>query len=115
MHLGSGDDVEGKRQKGVADKDGGCVIESLVHGRPSAAQVVIVHCRQVVVDKGVAVHELEGGARHQRAGTIDIKESSGLGDEERAQPLASVEGRMTHGRKKARRPIYAPMPQAVGS
>ena len=54
-----GDDVEGKRQQAVAGKDGGRLVEGLVHGRLAAAQIVVVHRRQVVMDERIAVDAFE--------------------------------------------------------
>ena len=58
--------LESQGQQGVARKDGRPVIERLVHRRPAAAHLVVVHGRQVVVHQGVAVHQLQGGCRIQR-------------------------------------------------
>ncbi|ESX68867.1 hypothetical protein X759_24445 [Mesorhizobium sp. LSHC420B00] len=54
-----GKDVEGKRQQGVAGKNGGRFIESPVHGRLATAHIVIVHGRQIVMDERIAVHAFE--------------------------------------------------------
>ena len=40
--------------------------EDLVAGRPAAAQVVVVHRRQVVVDQRIGVDHLDGAGRRQR-------------------------------------------------
>ena len=60
-----GDDVEGQRQQRVAGQDGGRLVEGLVHGRLAAAQIVVVHRRQVVMDEGIAVHAFERRADAQ--------------------------------------------------
>jgi hypothetical protein len=44
-----GDDVEGERQQAVAGKDRRRLVEGDMHGRLAAAQVVVVHRRQVVM------------------------------------------------------------------
>ena len=63
-HLGQ--QVEGPRQQRVAGQDRDRLAEDLVRGRLAAAQVVVVHGRQVVVDQAVGVDHLHGaGERHQ--------------------------------------------------
>ena len=42
-------DLEGKRQKGVAGQDGGCLVEREVESRAAAAHGVVVHRREVVM------------------------------------------------------------------
>ena len=61
-----GEDVEGKRQQAVAGEDGGRLVEGAVHGRLAAAQIVVVHRRQVVMDQRVAVHAFERRRDAQR-------------------------------------------------
>ena len=53
--LVAADDLEGQRLQGVAREDGCGFVELAVAGRPAAAQVVVVHGRQVVVDQRVGV------------------------------------------------------------
>ena len=103
MHLGARHDVEGERQQRVAGKNRGRFVEGLVDGWPPAAQVVIVHRRQIVMHQRIAMHAFERGARHQRACGRGAEQRRGLDDQKRAQALAAVEGRMAHGRKQARR------------
>ena len=56
-------------QQAVAGEDRQPLAEHDVAGRPAAPQRVVVHGRQVVVDEGVGVDELEraGGRQRQRA------------------------------------------------
>jgi hypothetical protein len=51
VDLVPGDDVEGERQQPVTGQDRGGVVGLLVQRRPAAAQVGIVHRRQVVMDQ----------------------------------------------------------------
>ena len=44
----------------VAREDGDAFAEDLVRGRPAAAEVVVVHAREVVVDERVGVDALDG-------------------------------------------------------
>ena len=72
------DDVEGKRQQAVAGKDGRRLVEGLVHGGLAAAQIVIVHRRQVIVDERIAVNAFEGRRHAQRRLFIGTKEGRAL-------------------------------------
>ena len=47
---GSSQHLEGHRQQAVAGQDRGRLVESLVAGRLAAAQIAVVHRRQIVVD-----------------------------------------------------------------
>src|SRR5450432_1860364 len=57
-----GEPPEGQRQERVTREDGRRLVEGLVVARAAATDVVVVHGRQIVVDEGVAVHELDGAA-----------------------------------------------------
>jgi hypothetical protein len=59
--------VEGLGVEAVAGEDGDVLAELHVAGRAPAAQVVVVHGRQVVVDERVGVDELDGGGQRQHA------------------------------------------------
>ena len=109
-HLGVGvnrlarHDVEGQRQQRVAGEDRGRLVEGLVHGRLAAAQVVIVHRRQVVMHQRIAVQQFERAAGEQRAIAWRAEQSGGLDHEERTQALAAAERAGAHGLQQARRP-----------
>jgi hypothetical protein len=57
----AGQQFEGERLQRVAGEDGGRLVERDVAGRLAAAQIVVVHRRQVVVDQRVGVDHLDGG------------------------------------------------------
>ena len=59
--------VEREGQQAVAGQDRRRLVERLVGGRLAAAQIVIVHRRQVVVHQRIAMHAFERGAGQQRA------------------------------------------------
>ena len=71
---------------------------------PAAAQVVVVHGGQIVVDQRVAVHHLERRAGPQRTLALDAEQPRGLDHQEGPQPLAAAERRIAHGLEQARRP-----------
>ena len=54
-----GDQTDRLGKQCVACKDRGVLTERAVARRPAATQVVIVHRRQVVVEQGVRVDELQ--------------------------------------------------------
>ena len=57
-----GDGVKGEGLEGVAGEDGDGFAEDLVAGGLAAAEVVVVERGEVVVDEGVGVEHLDGGA-----------------------------------------------------
>ncbi len=60
--------AEGLRVEPVAGEDRDVLAERDVAGGPAAAQVVVVHRRQVVVDQRVGVDQLERGRQRQHLG-----------------------------------------------
>ena len=99
------------RQQAVAGQDRHAFAEDHVAGRPSAAQRVVVHRGQVVVDQRVGVNELEraGGRQRQRAPLRrrlrrwPRDRFGGREREQRPQPLAAGEEAVAHGFADARR------------
>ena len=104
MGLGPAQHVEGEGEQPVAGEDRGGLVEFLVRGRPAAAEVVVVHRRQVVVHQRVAMHEFDRGAGHQRVLARHAEQRRGLDRQERPQPLAAAEARIAHGLDDALRP-----------
>ena len=90
--------------KRVAGKDGGGLVESLVHGRLAAAQIVVVHGRQIVMDQRIAMHAFERCRHAQRRLAIGGKQCGTFHDQERAQALAAVQHAVAHCRHQALRP-----------
>jgi hypothetical protein len=66
-----GDQPEGERQQAIPRQDGDRLAVDLVVGGMPAAEVVVVHGRQVVVDERVGVDALQraGGRQHVRQAT----------------------------------------------
>ena len=73
MHFGARHDVKGERQQCVAGKNRSRIIECFMHRRSSAAEVVVVHRRQIVMHQRIAMDELKRGAGHKCAGSIYIE------------------------------------------
>ena len=63
--------LERQRLQRVAGEDRGRLVEGLVAGRAAAAQVVVVHRRQVVVDQAIAVDQLDGAG-----GRVDMSRAA---------------------------------------
>ena len=49
VRFGARQDVEREGEQAIADQNGGRLVERLVHRGLPAAQIVVVHCGQVVV------------------------------------------------------------------
>ena len=66
VSLRARQDVEGEGQQAVTGQNCGRLVEGFVSGGAPAAQRVVVHRRQVVVNERIAVHTLERSGDHQR-------------------------------------------------
>ena len=113
MHVRSCHDVERQRKKCVADEDCRCLVEGFVYRRSPAPQIVIVHCRQIVVNQRIAMHELERGAGCQCARTCGSEHSGSLDKQERSQAFAAIQRRVAHGGDKPRRAENFPVERCV--
>ena len=76
----------------------------LVQGRPAAAQVGVVHRRQVVMDQRIAVDAFQRCAGEQRGVARHAEHGRALDHQKRAQPLAAAEARIAHGVDQPLRP-----------
>jgi hypothetical protein len=114
MRRRVGHELEGERLKRVAGEDRGRLVEAAVHRRLAAAQVVVVHGGEVVVNEGVAVQELKRGAGLQHAGLLMTKHPRRLDQEKRPQPLAARQHGMAHRRDEARRTGDLARPGVLG-
>ena len=81
----------------IAGEDGGRFVEGLVVGGLAAAQIVIIHGRQIVMDQAVGVHHLDGAGDAQRRGARDAELPGAFEHEKAAHPLAAADGRVAHG------------------
>jgi hypothetical protein len=93
----AGGDGESLCQQGVAGQDGDAFAENFVIGRFAAAQIVVVHRRQIVVDEGIGVDALDGAS--QRHGLLDGAAASlrRRQAERRAEAFAARENGIAHG------------------
>ena len=104
VRVGGGIDqhLEGQRQQRIAREDGGRLAELDVTGRLAAAKIVVVHGRQVVMDQGIAVHQLDRRADAQGAALGHAEHAGGGQYEKRPKALAPVQGGIAHGRENPR-------------
>ncbi len=88
------------RLQAVARQDRDAVAVDDVQRRPSAAERVVVHGGQVVVDERVGVDELDGARRRKRAASTGVPArltaSAAASGQERPQPLAAGEDAVAH-------------------
>ncbi|MNV82786.1 hypothetical protein D3C71_1765420 [compost metagenome] len=72
-------------------------------GRAAATQIVVVHCRQVVVDQRIGVDQFDRNGRCIQAGILGAEQMAGGVDQQWAHALAAAEGRVAHGLVQALR------------
>ena len=107
-----GDELESEGEQRVTRQERGGFVELLVRGRAAAAQVVVVHARQVVVNQRVGVDALQrdGGGE----GIVFRAKAVGHGEGQYgAQALAAAEERIAHRFVQAGRAGVARRDQAV--
>ena len=85
----------------IADEDGGRFIEGAMRRGLAAAQVVIVHRRQIVVNQRIRVNEFHRRSRRIQCIRVQPKGFSGAIDEQRAQALAAAQDRVALRRVEA--------------
>ncbi len=98
-----GEDLESDRQQSVARQDRGRFVESLVHRRPPAPQVVVIHGGQVIVYERVAMDAFERAGCIQRLIRADAEQGRALDHEEGPEALAAAERAISHRFEQPRR------------
>src|SRR5947209_2380113 len=98
-----GNDVECIGEQSVAGEDRRRLVEGTVRRRTAAAEIVVIHGGEIVVDERIAVDHLERRAGTQRALVLRAEESRRLDHQERPQPFAAAERRVAHRLEEARR------------
>ena len=101
VNLVAGDDVECERQQRVAGEDRGGIIRLLVQRRPAAAQIAVVHRRQVVMDQRVAVDAFQRRTGEQRRVAGNAEHGRTLDHQKRPQPFAAAEAANSASRPSA--------------
>ena len=89
--------LESQRLQGIAGQDRQRFAAGFMAARPTVAQIVVVHGRQVVVDQGIGMDELHraGGAVQGFQGRPDRR--AGRVDQHRADALAAAQHGVAHG------------------
>ena len=96
MGLRVAENLERKGQQSVTGQNGRRLVEGDMAGGLAAAQVVVVHRRQIVVHQGVAMDAFKSGARAQGACLGHVEQARTLHDEKRPQPFALRQRRIAH-------------------
>ena len=104
VDVEAGKDIEGKGEQRVAGKNRGCLVEGLVDGGQTAAQIVVVHRRKVVMDEAVAMHAFKRGRGFDDQPAGLVEKAGALDQQKRPYALAAAERCVTHGGKQAVRP-----------
>lgn len=94
---GFGHPLAGEGEEGVAGEEGVGFAVADVGGGFAAAQVVVVHAGEVVVNEGVGVESLERGGGEKGAGGIFAEGFADGEGENAAEAFAAVEGGVAHG------------------
>jgi len=92
-----GGELKGERLKGVAGEEGDGFAIDFVAGGDAAAQVVVIHARQVVVNEGVGVEAFDGGGGQEGGLARRAAGCGGGGTEDGAQAFAAGEQAVAHG------------------
>ena len=101
MRRGIGEHVEGVSQQSVAGQNGGGFVKSLMRGRSSSPQIVVVHRRQIVMHERVAMDHLQRASRSKRAVAGNAEKPGRFDDQKGPQPLAAAQRRIAHGLQQA--------------
>ena len=96
-HRMAREDLKAKGLQGVAREYAQSLAEGLVDGGLPAAEDIVVHRGEVIVDKGVGVDALDGGRRPLENLLVSPEELSRNEDQERAHALPSEEEPVAHG------------------
>ena len=92
-----GQDFKGQIVQAIAGQHGGGFIEGLVHGGLPAAQVIIVHARQIVVDQAVDMDAFDRERDPERLFAWHMEDIAGRNHQQRAHAFATADRRMAHG------------------
>ena len=91
------DEADGLGEQRVARQDRRVLAERAVARRPPAAQVVVVHRRQVVVDQRVGVDQLKRGRCGKQFFGLVAQALAGRQAQHRPDALAARQQRVPHG------------------
>ena len=90
-------DLEGDGEQRVAGEDRGRLAEGDMQRGAPAAQRIVVHGRQIVMDQGIAMHAFERGGGIEAAFLRHAEQAARGHEQKGPQTLAAAEGRVAHG------------------
>jgi hypothetical protein len=94
--------AEGQTLQAVTGKNRAGFIEFFVGGRLAATQIVVVHCRQIVVNQRIGVDQLNrAGSAVSLLGLAAERFARGVG-QQRTHAFAAIHHAVAHGLVKAR-------------
>ena len=91
------DDFKGIGQQTVAGQNGGGFVKLLVAGWFAAAEVVIVHGGEIVVNERIGMQHFKRDSGAERFFLRYAEQGGALADKERPQAFAAVHDRIFHG------------------
>ena len=86
-----GQHLKGQGMKAIAGQHRRAFAISAVHGRLAAAQIIVVHAGQIVVDQRINVDAFDREADPQRPLPIDMEQPAGGDHQQRTKPLAAAD------------------------
>ncbi len=89
--------LEGKREQRIARQNGHGVAEDFVVGGLAAPVVVVVECREIVVDQGIGVDHFERARRGEDARALGRDCARRLDTKNRPDALTAREEAVAHG------------------
>src|SRR5215475_1930376 len=97
MRVRMRQNLECDGEKGIACEHRGCLVELDMRGRLSAAKIVVVHARQVVMDERVGVQRFDRRRHLESPLWVYAEELRGTEHQAGPQALAAGENRIAHG------------------
>ena len=92
-----GQDLEGDGQQRVPRQHRRHFVKSDMGGGAAAAQIVIVHARQIVMHQRIGMQRLDRRPHPQGTGIVHPEQACGMQHQERAEALAPRHDGVAHG------------------
>ena len=94
--LARGGHFEGDGEEGVTGEDGDGFAEDFVRGGLAAAEIVVVHAGEIVMDEGVGVDALDGAGEGEGLGGFAADDLGAGEADDGAEALAAGEDGVAH-------------------
>ena len=88
------------RLQRVSGENGIGLAEHLVAGGLSAAEIVVIHARKIVVDQRIGMQHFDAAGRRQCRGAVSAGDLAELHEQQRSDALSSGKERIAHGVQK---------------